>query len=517
MAVYVFSLLVGFLPNGVDNAQGTRAAYFRKLPVPVKYVYSDCVYEPYIRNYTRFGIAAEEMLSAHQFFTDQPSLAGEMKSSELAEKLSTQLHAVRIEERNREINLFTEQGRVACILKKEDGIHVQYVNYYHQERLLTQEIYAGHVLYTNYYVTARTAEGAAYAKLVRRSFKNTDGSTAFDILIDQKGEERYLFPDGWNGTKTEFVEKFICSLKLSEEDIIFIDRPADQEYTQALFRHSGGAKICVFLHSMHYLEKNEDPYSIGLNHEYYYWFAQSARIHTFLVSTEEQKVELKQKLEEYGCPVPEIEAIPVSGLQKLSYPAENRKPYSMLSVSRLDPRKRIDWVIRAAVRAQKKVPQLQLDLYGTGTVEYVRRVETLVSELEAESFIHLKGFCDVSEVYQHYEVYVTASLWETLGLSLMEAAGAGNAMIGLDAHYGNRLFIRDGVNGILIPFSLDAVSSRSEEEALIEHMADAMAEILQDREGLQSRSKESYRIAETYLNQYLEDKWLHFMEGLLTQ
>ena len=41
MAIYVFSLLVGYAPNGVDYAQGYRARILRKLPYPVRYIFAE--------------------------------------------------------------------------------------------------------------------------------------------------------------------------------------------------------------------------------------------------------------------------------------------------------------------------------------------------------------------------------------------------------------------------------------------------------------------------------------------
>ena len=47
----------------------------------------------------------------------------------------------------------------------------------------------------------------------------------------------------------------------------------------------------------------------------------------------------------------------------------------------------------------------------------------------------------MTEIYKNYEVYVSASLLETLGLSIMEAVGSGMALIGLNVKYGNQVFI----------------------------------------------------------------------------
>ncbi len=92
-----------------------------------------------------------------------------------------------------------------------------------------------------------------------------------------------------------------------------------------------------------------------------------------VVSTERQKEELAEKLREYGCPVPEIAVIPAGGLQKLRYPEGERRPGSVLSVSRMDPRKKIEWIIRSVVKAHEKNPEIYLDIYGRGEAGYTKR------------------------------------------------------------------------------------------------------------------------------------------------
>ena len=47
MAIYVFSLLVGYIPNGVDNAQGIRDRYLSKLSTEVYYVYEVFLFESF--------------------------------------------------------------------------------------------------------------------------------------------------------------------------------------------------------------------------------------------------------------------------------------------------------------------------------------------------------------------------------------------------------------------------------------------------------------------------------------
>lgn len=41
MSVYVFNLLVGFSPNGIDNAQGYREKMFDQIGLDSKYVFTE--------------------------------------------------------------------------------------------------------------------------------------------------------------------------------------------------------------------------------------------------------------------------------------------------------------------------------------------------------------------------------------------------------------------------------------------------------------------------------------------
>lgn len=41
MSVYVFNLLVGFSPNGIDNGQGYREKMFDQIGLDSKYVFTE--------------------------------------------------------------------------------------------------------------------------------------------------------------------------------------------------------------------------------------------------------------------------------------------------------------------------------------------------------------------------------------------------------------------------------------------------------------------------------------------
>ena len=61
MAIYVFNLLVGWAPNGVDNAQGYRAKMLNHFVQPVNYIFTDLPRREDIAYYSKLGIGEEQV------------------------------------------------------------------------------------------------------------------------------------------------------------------------------------------------------------------------------------------------------------------------------------------------------------------------------------------------------------------------------------------------------------------------------------------------------------------------
>lgn len=62
MAIYIFSLLVGYVPNGVDYAQGYRARMLKKYTNSVKYIFTELPTREDVNLYRKAGIGVEQML-----------------------------------------------------------------------------------------------------------------------------------------------------------------------------------------------------------------------------------------------------------------------------------------------------------------------------------------------------------------------------------------------------------------------------------------------------------------------
>lgn len=469
MALYVFSLMVGYISSGVDTAQGIRSEFLRKRKEPVYYIFFDLPGEREISMYEHMGIKKQEMMSMHMFLADN----------------------------------------------FEYGENIRIKSYHDRERLVLQEYYGGpeRVLYRDYFETVRT-ETKYYAKKVKTSFLDKSGRTAFDCLYGDNGEETYVFPKGDTYSKQQLIEKFMQKLALTENDTVFVDRPSYLDFVQPLFKYKNKAKTVMFFHAGHFFKSEESISSLGLSVDYYYWFRNSDKIDYILVSTEEQKKEVQECLEQFGCVVPCVEAVPAAFLYELKFPAEGRKKHSLLTVSRLVYNKRVEWVVAAAIEAKKQIADLTLDVYGNGDLVYEKQIEQLIAENNASSYIRMMGHRDMRDVYQDYEIYVSASVRESLGLSVMEAVGSGLAVIGLNVRYGNRLFVEPGKNGKLIDF--DAELSRDEEAVtkLISELSEAIVALCSDETDLCAYQEHSYVIAKRFLKENVEKRWMELLEKI---
>ena len=503
MAVYIFNLLVNYFPCGIDNAQAYRAGMLDALCGSVKYVYTKLPTARELNYYEGIGIPIDEMICAHQYFTDNHSLRASCRVDAKLEELKGSLRYTDVRYMGDGINLLKNSQIIASIaLCGEHKEYFHQILYFKEAKLIRTEVYTDGLLYAEYYMTA-VSEGRPYAKRTRRTFFNKNGSVSYDQIFDEK-KEWYLFPDGRRCTKSEFLGEFVKKLDLTEKDVVLQDRFSQFDFVQPLFRYGNRARFIAVIHSGHYFEKNETPNRLYLNFDYFYLFKYTRFIDKIVVSTQEQKKELVEKLREYGQRISDIEVIPAGGLSRLRYPRTKRKPYSLLAVSRLDTDKRVDWIIKAVIKAHRENPKISLAIYGNGKPAYIQELQRLVIENDAQLYIRFMGYADVSEVYKNYEVFLSSSLLETLGLSVMEAIGSGMAAIGLDVKYGNRLFIRPGENGYLVDVDPKNVEDGEQQ---IEDMAEKIVEIFRDKKRLEEFHRRSYEIAGEFLSSEIEEKW----------
>lgn len=482
MTIYTFNLLVGYEPNGVDVAQASRALMLRELNAPAKFVFTTWP-QPYkLDYYLSLGHRYEELLYAYVCFTDQDGYIPSLTVGALQQKFQLTRLDLKKQDETEFLYEFSDGSSLIFTMDPYKKGCVRYVDYLTNGILLKREWYGARKLVTEYF-----EKGI----LIRRSFHNQDGHIAFEEL-KQGATWLYRLENEILVSQTEVMRRFLARLSLTQEDTLLLDRAALIAFARPILELQSPAKLGFVFHSEHEFENG------GLYYEYYYIFKYAQRFDFFITATEAQKAVLETTFHKQGLDNATIYALPVGHLDNLSYPDGQRKPLSLITASRLDPRKRLDLAIRAVALAHDKEPNLNFDIYGKGVEQ--ENLEQLIDDLGAGSYIHLRGHANLQKIYPQYELYVTTSQWETFGLTLMEAVGAGLALVGFDARYGNPTFIKDGKNGYLVSYD-----ETMDEDLLVSDMAGKIVAVLEGN--LESMHQASYDLAKKYLKPEILEAW----------
>ncbi|KIR10291.1 glycosyl transferase family 4, partial [Staphylococcus gallinarum] len=125
---------------------------------------------------------------------------------------------------------------------------------------------------------------------------------------------------------------------------------------QAIIQNAGDSKIGVVVHAEHFSVHATDDDHVLWNNYYEYQFSQHDAIDFYITATDLQNEILTAQFEHYLGVKPRVVTIPVGSVHELKYPDKKRRPYSMISASRLASEKHIDWLVRAAIIAKQSVP-----------------------------------------------------------------------------------------------------------------------------------------------------------------
>ncbi len=490
--IYNFNLGIGWASSGVEYAQSYRAVMLRNIGADAKFIFTDMIVSENIEHMTRnIGFLDSEIIWLYTFFTDQKIAPVSYTLNDLKESLSSSSYT------------YTRNGKTGRILfQGTNNFYMVYFTDEKSDKVHRVEIVSGGFLIRKDYFTYGRLFSEYYAPLDKkahmylRRFFNEDGTVAYEEINDD-GKVMYQFPDQLFCSKEELVGYMVSRLNLTEDDTVMVDRTTG--IGQAILRHAGKARVGIIIHADHFSEGGTDENHILWNNYYEYSFAMDKHVDFYVTATDEQNKLLREQFLKYKGVTPTVYTIPVGSLDELKYPMGNRRPYSILTASRLAAEKHIDWIIEAVVKARKTVPQLTLDIYGKGGEE--QKLRDLIKKHGAETYIVLRGQQNMKEVYQDYELYLSGSTSEGFGLTLMEAIGGGLPIIGFDVRYGNPTFIDDGENGYLIPVE-ERMTPKEKTEALTDRLIRLFTQA-----DLESFHKHSYEKAKKFLTEEVEQRW----------
>lgn len=495
--IYNFNLGIGWASSGVEYAQSYRAVMLRNIGEEVRFVFTDMFPTENIEHMTKnIGFEDEEIIWLYSFFTDY-------RIAPVTYTLEDLLTTIPVEQRS--VTRTGKNGKI--ILPGNNNFYSVYFTDEQSEKVHRVEIVSGGFLIRKDYFTYGRIYSEYYAPLDNkahmylRRFFNEDGSVAYEEINDD-GYVMYQFPDKLICSKEELIGYMVSKMNLTENDIVLIDRTTGTG--QAILMNARPAKIGIIIHADHFSEGGTDENNILWNNYYEYAFAMNKHIDFYVTATEEQNKLLKKQFEQYKGVTPTVYTIPVGSLDELKYPTINRRPYSILTASRLATEKHIDWIIEAVVKAHEQVPQISLDIYGKGGEE--TKLKNLIDKLGAKSYITLRGQQNMKEVYQDYELYLSGSMSEGFGLTLMEAIGGGLPIIGFDVRYGNPTFIDEGENGYLIH-----VDEKTKVQQKIEALTERLIRFFTEAD-IDSFHEHSYKKAEQFLTKEVEKRWKTVVE-----
>lgn len=490
--VYNFNLGIGWASSGVEYAQSYRAVMLRNIGVHAKFVFTDMISSENIQHLTQnIGFLDSEIIWLYTFFTDYRIAPVSYTLDDLKKTLPTEEYTCSRNGKTGRLVLPGKNNYYAVYFADEQSERVHRVEIVSGGYLIRKDFFTYGRVFSEYYAPLDNK-----AHMYLRRFFNEDGRVAYEEINDD-GKVMYQFPDRILCSKEEFVGYMVSCLHLTKEDTVLIDRTTG--VGQTILQNAGEARVGIVIHADHFSEGSTDDTNILWNNYYEYAFAMYKHIDFYITATEEQNKLLREQFLKYKGVEPAVHTIPVGSLDELKYPTVNRNPYSILTASRLAMEKHIDWIIEAVVKARETVPQLTLDIYGKGGEE--QKLKELIRKLGAENYIILRGQQNLKEVYQDYELYLSGSMSEGFGLTLMEAVGGGLPIIGFDVRYGNPTFIDEGKNGYLIP-----VDENTTQKQKIQALTDRLVRLFTEAD-LDSFHAHSYEKAKGFLTKEVELKW----------
>lgn len=500
MTIYSFNLGIGWASSGVEYAQLYRAQIFRNLKQKAKFVFLDLITGDNIEHLTHnIGFTDDEIIWIYQYFSDIKIEPTSYSLKQLENSFS--LPFDRIEQNTGYVRYIFDKANVmvtAYFAKKNKNV-VERAEYVSRGKLIRKDYYTHTKLFSEYY-TPRDNRAYVY----ERRFFNQDGSISLEEIVDGESSMFRLKNQVIQG-KNGLIAYFLKSLNLTKTDIIILDRATNIGST--IFKYSAPAKLGVVVHAEHFNDNQTDEQNVLWNNFYEYQFDQVKNVDFLITATQSQEEVLRRHFDQYTAYTPNIVTIPVGNLDKLHIPLKARKTHSLITASRLANEKHVDWLVSAVIKAKEVVPDITFDIYGKGGEE--QKIRKIINDNHAQDYIKLMGHSELTQVYQKYDAYISASTSEGFGLTLMEAVGSGLPIIGFDVRYGNQTFIQNKKNGYLITYD------KSDDISIIISKLTHDIIVLYTEHHLADFEQQSYNIAKDYLVDEVQQKWQNLIERVL--
>jgi glycosyltransferase involved in cell wall biosynthesis len=114
--------------------------------------------------------------------------------------------------------------------------------------------------------------------------------------------------------------------------------------------------------------------------------------------------------------------------QTARYPQNGNGTFKLLYLSRIDPKKNIEGLLRAMQLASVDTPNLILNIAGSGDPKYLDALKSLAHELNVDHRVNWLGYVEGQrkrEVLASASAFVLPSFSENFGIAVVEALAAG--------------------------------------------------------------------------------------------
>lgn len=179
-----------------------------------------------------------------------------------------------------------------------------------------------------------------------------------------------------------------------------------------------------------------------------------------------------------------------------------KRSNKVVTLGRIDvAQKRHDILIKAFVEFHKIHPKYELEIYGDGHKGDVKFIENLISELNAKSFVHLKGITDSpKKVLSESKFFVLSSDFEGIPNALIEAMTIGLPCISTDCRPGGAaILIKNKRNAIIVP------------PHNTEKLLEAMLYIAEHPIEADKMGKHARLISEEFSEEIIIKKWITYL------
>jgi len=157
----------------------------------------------------------------------------------------------------------------------------------------------------------------------------------------------------------------------------------------------------------------------------------------------------------------------------------------LLTVGRMDPEKRLDFIVDAFEILSKRVPNAHLVFAGDGSSR--KGLEEKVSGTKAKDRIHFLGMvnrAELPDILHDATIFLSASTTEVHPISVIEAIASGRPLVVVNDEAFEGMLENDQ-NGYTTPLDLEVY-------------ANTIADLLGDREKLERFGKYSLQLSEKY-------------------